>query len=155
MAKHGEPLAFLMDAINTDTDECIIWPFAKARGYGKVLYEGFVWQAHRLVCFLKYGDPPSGDYEAAHKCGNASCVNKKHVRWATHQENMHDRKLHGTHDKCGRKRLLNAREVLYVWSMKSEKTAAQIASDLGVYEGTIRAIFMGKTYKDFKPQGFW
>jgi hypothetical protein len=147
MAKHGEPLAYLLSVLHVRQKDCIIWPYAKARGYGKVLYDGFIWSANRLVCFLVHGEAPSDKHEAAHECGNPSCINPGHIRWATPTENAYDKRKHGTHDRCGRKPILNIHEVRYVRAMAGQKSQSEIASDLGVYQGTVRAILMGKTYK--------
>lgn len=81
----------LYEMCQRDTDECILWPhFLNSTGYG------FVWtgsgsrRVHRLVCIRTYGEPPP-DHETAHSCGMRACVNRRHLRWATHLENMQDR----------------------------------------------------------------
>jgi hypothetical protein len=86
-------------ALLTNTDECIVWTGAKRpNGYGNVNYKGKYWTASRLSCFLAHGEPPTSAHEAAHSCGKGhlSCINPKHLRWATHEENMQDMVLHGT-----------------------------------------------------------
>jgi len=81
-----------------DPVSCLIWPYAKLPGgYGVIKLKG--WRVnqyvHRLVCEHANGPPPAGLY-AAHCCGNASCVNPYHLRWATPRENQMDRHAHGT-----------------------------------------------------------
>lgn len=49
----------------------------------------------RVICERMYGPPRPGD-EAAHSCGNPECLNRRHVRWATHVENEADKRQHGT-----------------------------------------------------------
>lgn len=94
----GAPKAFLNDvALNYSDDECLIWPFALAgTGYPTIHIKGRMKRVHRLVCQHFYGDPPTDKHEAAHGCGNARCVNHRHLRWATTVENHADKIGHGT-----------------------------------------------------------
>lgn len=66
------------------------------KGYGLIRIDGVMCRVHRLVCIRRHGPPPTDDLEAAHSCGNAGCVNPRHIRWATRFENAADKKLHGT-----------------------------------------------------------
>lgn len=80
----GEARAWFESHVVLETDECIIWPYGKLpAGYG-VLDKGYV---HVMACELAHGPRPRG-YEAAHgPCHNTSCMNPRHVRWATPSEN--------------------------------------------------------------------
>jgi hypothetical protein len=49
----------------------------------------------RLLCELTYGPPPSPEYDAAHHCDNRRCLNKKHLHWASKQENIAERDQRG------------------------------------------------------------
>lgn len=80
-------------------DECLIWPFARGRaGYGNVYYEGAYTNAHRAMCVIANGEPPTPEHQAAHSCGNGhlGCVHPEHLRWATRLENETDKLIHGT-----------------------------------------------------------
>lgn len=97
MASHGEPSAWLAKHANQRGSECLIWPF-KSRyrnGYGSLYFRGRLTGAHRAMCTLAHGDPPS-NHEAAHSCGVRLCVNPAHLRWATRSENDADKHNHGT-----------------------------------------------------------
>src|SRR3546814_15498376 len=48
------------------------------------------------MCVLAHGEPVGDRDQAAHKCGRPKCVNPRHLRWATHRENMADKAIHGT-----------------------------------------------------------
>lgn len=96
-ASNGEPLALLERLIGHEGDDCVPWPHRKyAVGYGKVLFEGRIWKAHRLMCVMAHGEPDDWSLDAAHNCGNANCVNPNHIRWATRLSNCEDKKAHGT-----------------------------------------------------------
>lgn len=85
---------FLKEALAVVTSDCVEWPFYKlARGYGRL---GDGKSAHRAMCIMAHGAPPFDGAQAAHNCGNASCVNPAHLRWATAKENEEDKYRHGT-----------------------------------------------------------
>jgi hypothetical protein len=96
----GNARKFIDDHVNYQGDDCLIWPFAKTpAGYGDVNYPKMRHMlAHRVMCVLAHGKPPSKIHQAAHSCGNGQngCVNPNHLYWATPQENIDDKKLHGT-----------------------------------------------------------
>lgn len=76
-----------------ETDACIERPGVKP-GYWRVTIEGRQQHAHVVVCEWTHGPRPPG-HEVAHSCGNASCTNPRHLRWATPLENAGDTIIHG------------------------------------------------------------
>lgn len=99
--KVGKPAQkFLRETVvNFDGDECLIWPFRRDRhGYGRVSFQGKSALAHRAVCTIVHGTPPTDKHMAAHSCANGpgGCVNPNHLRWATHAENTRDAVEHGS-----------------------------------------------------------
>lgn len=105
----GRPLSALRDLssrlpwlearLGFDGDECLIWPFSRNKaGYGQVHFRGKQANAHRAMCFLAHGEPPTPTHEAAHSCGRGheGCVNPRHLSWKTHVENEADKREHGT-----------------------------------------------------------
>jgi hypothetical protein len=97
-ARRGEPRAWLTDMLGRPPiDDCIDWPFATVPdGYGKIGVGGRTVIVAVLVCESVHGNRPTAKHEVAHSCGRRVCVNPRHVRWATHAENMADRVQHGT-----------------------------------------------------------
>ena len=87
--------------------KCIIWPFARNKGYANISIGG----KHGAVCklILERIDPCILlGYFSAHSCNNGAggCVNPWHLRWATPMENSRDRVLDGNSGK-GKKRTRN------------------------------------------------
>lgn len=104
--RHGHPLgggltkgfakSRLSELIASSTDECLNWPYSRLpSGYGKVGRK----LVHRVVCEATHGAPPSPVHHAAHRCGNTSCGNPRHIYWATPAQNQADRVGHGTSNR--------------------------------------------------------
>ncbi len=93
--KPGEPLAFLKRSLLQETDDCILWPYGVSNTYGTVILDGVRMSSARAVCFLAYGKSDLDRPVAAHSCDVRLCVNKRHLRWATYQDNANDRLAHG------------------------------------------------------------
>jgi hypothetical protein len=90
--QRGSLIAFIEKSLLSDTDECIEWPFGRARNYG--YFNGT--SASHTICERAHGPRPSAAHEVAHSCRNPPCINKRHLRWATHAENEKDKIGHGT-----------------------------------------------------------
>lgn len=86
---------YIQSILSMQTDECIAYPFAKGtKGYGLGSYKAKRWHAHRFVCAAVHGEAKPGQM-ALHSCGNAWCVNHRHLRWGSGSENAADRALMG------------------------------------------------------------
>lgn len=78
------------------TDTCSLWPFGKCgSGYPMVFRDGVPVRGHAVIAESFHGPKPPQKQEAAHSCGNKACINPRHIRWASWQENSADKFKHG------------------------------------------------------------
>jgi hypothetical protein len=132
IAEKGTHMAWLQDHLHHDHVDCLIWPFSLSpKGRGVIHFEGRSTQAHLVMCKLAHGPRPSVRHEAAHTCGQGhnGCINPKHLRWATFEENKADMVDHGTilrGEKNPHHRLSEpeAREILSLRGLVSQRELA-------------------------------
>lgn len=163
--RHGDPLStkstpkgaaqnYYLDVVFPyDGDECLMWPYSNIKGYGQVSRNGEMVFVSRLLCEDEYGSPPTGDHHAAHSCGNGhlGCVTRKHLRWATPQENTQDKMLHGTvrrGERHGMSKLTDI-QVKDILSMRGKKHREEIAAIFGISKNTVSGIHSGRLWKWF------
>lgn len=109
----GHQQEWVLSHVPYDGDDCLKWPFKTyPDGRGQFHWEGKTNRAHRVMCKLRNGPPPFPKAEAAHSCGKGheGCVNPKHLRWATRQENVDDMVLHGTRVRGAMNRMATVTE---------------------------------------------
>lgn len=142
----GEPRKWLERHASFQGDECLEWPFVKFRGgYGSLLVGGARTTAHRFMCVLAHGDPPSDTMQAAHSCNNRACCNPRHLRWATVKENHADKLVHGTHargENNTRARITRAQVLAILRDLKIHP-ASEVARRHKVSRSTVTSIQHG------------
>lgn len=155
---HGDPLYcaktengaamnfFQTVALPFTGQECLIWPFPNQGTYGNLHIKGIGKQnVHRLVCEARNGPAPSRRHLAAHSCGNRTCCNPNHLRWATPRENQLDRVAHGTHSRGERSaKKLTENDVRAIRGMLGTTTKRAIAELFGI---TAQAVYRIETKK--------
>lgn len=144
---NGPRLQWLKAHMSHEGDDCLIWPWPRnAHGYGMLGYYGKVKEAHRIMCILIHGSPPTPRHQAAHDCGNGQegCVNPKHIFWKTPKQNRLDSNAHGTGNQPAPRRLTldQVREI-----RASTLPYAELAEAYGVHRDTIGKIFRGETWQ--------
>lgn len=146
MATPGSRLEWLNQHAMHQSNECLRWPFPRSAkdGRGYIHFRGVGTGAHRAMCFLAHGEPPSPKHEAAHSCGKGheGCVNPNHLRWATTVENESDKIEHGTRlrgDDIGNSKLTEA-DIPTIRSLCGAMKQSEIAALYGVAQTTISAI---------------
>lgn len=150
-APTGVPRKWLLDHRDWRSDECLEWPFGRrGTGYAQISWNGYPSTAHRIMCILVHGDPLPGQVEVAHKCGNKICVNPRHLRHATWQENCADKIEHGREnfgERNGQAKLTEAQALeairLYQTKLFTQK---EIGVLFGVRDSAICRIVTGKRW---------
>lgn len=163
--KYGDPLGaakkhpaksitFLKSLLGTDKHDCIIWPFSRySNGYGHIGFRvGGVHQnviAHRVMCELAHGQPPTPKHQAAHSCGkgSAGCVNPSHLRWKTATENAWDKDAHGTMTRGEKIPWAKATDDVVRMIRSSSMKASELARMLGMSQSNIYVIRARKTWR--------
>lgn len=154
---YGDPLArvrapkgaaadFLRQAMKHDGRECLVWPYANSHGYAVAVIDGQEVRGTRWICEQAHGVPPTPDHEAAHNCGNERCVSPRHLRWATHKENMADKKAHGTQPfgkQCGGAKLSDA-EADFIRASAGKINQYDLAAQFGITQAHVSNIQRGK-----------
>lgn len=141
----GKCYAWLSAHVSHTGDACLPWPFARDRkGYGSLGHLGKHYWAHRLMCTLAHGDPPTPKHQAAHECGKGhyGCVNPRHLAWKTTSENQLDRRATGSMNRGRRKNgtetLLSDSQIAQIIALKGRKTQTEIAKMFGVSPGCVQ-----------------
>lgn len=158
---HGDPTAgrvdngslwsFLQDtAFRYEGDSCLEWPFGKSdNGYGTVRVDRRKNFVHRIVCEQANGPAPINS-DAAHACGNRGCVNPRHLRWASRQENMADAVTHGTilGANRGKSVKLRAEDIPGIRAKLAQGlSVSEIARQYAVSDGCIYSIRSGTNWR--------
>jgi hypothetical protein len=141
-------------------DFCLVYPYYRLpNGYGMFTEAGKTQYAHRVMCELVKGPPPSPGHEAAHECGNGDggCANPVHLSWKTKSENRQDSLKHGTgvRQSGGGKGSLSFETVAEIRELKGEMTQREIAEKYNISQPRVRAIFANKIYRLDRKVSYW
>ncbi len=101
----------------------------------------------RLVCEAFHGSAPLG-HEAAHGDGNTLNDHASNLRWATHEENLSDKVIHGT-DPVGSRNgqaKLTEQEVSEIKALRGLRSQRQIAEQFGIHQSGVSQILSGKIW---------
>lgn len=150
----GVPLAFLEQAVITQTDECIIWPYSLRAGLaGKLYFNGKLRPAPAVALELSGQYRPTSRHVVAHQpliCHQPACVNVRHLRWATIAENAWDKELDGTllRGEAVAQSKLTADEVAAIRKRYAAGSISQlaIASEYGVTKAQVGSIVRGSAW---------
>lgn len=147
----GEAAAFLFDNVGYNGDGCLTWPFSTMpTGYGALGYLGEQHYAHRFMCELVNGPPPSPIHEAAHSCGRGKfgCVDPRHLTWKTPTGNALDSREHGTQARnpWGPKGKISRRQIAEIWALKGRETQAVTGKKFDISASTVRDIYLGRSH---------
>lgn len=79
-----------------ETDDCILWPYAKSKGYGKFTVGGVRHYVHVHALERTVGPAPDGMVARHGPCHDPACFNPRHLMWGTRIQNQGDRRRDGT-----------------------------------------------------------
>lgn len=148
----GKIVAWLRENASHEGKNCLKYPFYidPKLGYPLFGFEGKILYAHRFMCELKNGPPPTDNHEAAHTCGNAhmGCINPNHLKWKTRIENAQDRLKHGNYNDHKGKRhyRLRPEQIAFIRECKGIITQWELSEIYGVSRQTISGIHTGVLY---------
>lgn len=140
----GPNFKWLLAHVNYQGDNCLPWPFAKDRrvGRGLIGYKGVQYWAHRLMCILAHGEPPTPKHQAAHNCGKGhfGCVNPRHLEWKTNSQNQRDRAKNGNalRNPHGPKGAITDEQKAEMARLAGKIPQTKIAAKLGVSLGCVQ-----------------
>lgn len=162
MPKHGQlkgtserRKAFIGHLRQTETDECIYWPWSDRRDvYVRIYIDGYKMGAHRWVYEQFHGELPHATTPGAigpvvmHSCDNRACVNPRHLILGSQKLNIQDA-VHKNRMTGGRgydfHRKLDDRDFPTILRLKDQGVRQSvIARTFGVSDGTISQIVNGK-----------
>jgi hypothetical protein len=163
LRRYGDPLAgrtangatsaFLFSLLDVKpTGECVLWPYARTYdGYGKTFIDGAHISAHRAMCIMAHGQPPSDIHEAAHSCGNGheGCVSPWHLRWATPAENAADKVAYGRQQsrEAHPRAKLTEEAVAVIRRKETGVTISDLATKFGVSKSTVAMVRSGRNWR--------
>lgn len=139
----GQAIRWLLDHVTYAGDGCLPWPFARnpEKGYGVFGHNGEHHYAHRYMCELVKGPPPTPRHQAGHSCGlgHEGCVHPLHLAWKTNTQNQRDRITHGTttRNPPGARRKLTLEQIEEVRALKGKVSQYDLARRFGVKPGCI------------------
>lgn len=140
-ASPGQPQAELNKLLSTDQIECIRWPYGHTDGRPSVILNRKRIHVARALLISKYAN--FRHLHAAHKCGNAWCVNHAHVYWATPKQNEADKLIHGTSARGERQGNNRYTEETVISVFNDLRNTSVIASEFGMSRQYVNQIKSG------------
>ncbi len=124
-------------------DCCLIWPFGRhGDGPGLIGVDGKTTYAHRYMCRMVHGEPPTPEHEVAHSCnrGHDACVNPHHLSWKTPSENHKEGEWHP-------KIKINADQAREIRDLKGLEPVGETSKRYGIATSTVRNIQAGRIWR--------
>jgi hypothetical protein len=145
----GETLRWMHEHVAYDGDKCLRWPFSyNWNGYGHIGVNRAVIKAHRFMCILAHGEPPTPKHQAAHSCNNGhmGCVNPKHLSWKTPRQNALDRRAAGTLTKrrWTKYGAVSQEHMAQIVALRGQKNQREIAAQFGISPQHVSTIQLGR-----------
>ena len=147
----GKAVKWLFAKSSYAGDDCIIWPFSTSNGYGMFGYLGETHYAHRFMCKLVNGPPPTALHEASHSCGRGhkGCITPRHLKWKTPRGNQLDRAAHGTKSN-GWVGKITEEQAIEIRALRGILKQREIAERFGISRANVSLIQNGNTWRPDK-----
>lgn len=156
MVINKEIKKILDEAVLTNNDKCIIWPYDRLNGYAIIRELSYdqIFSVHNFICSIVNGSKPTNIHQVAHSCGNGKkgCISGNHLRWATPKENIEDRTNQGrTYHPDGElngQSKLTYEEISEIIELYSQKIYSQhkLARIFNVSQSHVSRIIRGKRW---------
>lgn len=137
---------------STDLNDCWIWLYGtNSSGYGQFRIENSMYLAHRISYLIYKGNYGDED-KILHTCHIPRCINPRHLKIGTQQENMDDMVKAGrSPNKRGSnngRTLLTEDDVREIRSLydTTPMTHKQLANKYGLSSATIDSIVNRRTW---------
>lgn len=142
----GTAYDWILANVGHQGDDCLTFPYCLPNGYGNVSVGGKTKYAHRLMCEIIHGAPPTLQHYATHSCGNGhrGCVNPKHLRWKTPSENQLERAEHGRW--TGPK--LSYEQKLIIRDLQGLVSQEELALRFGVHRTAISKVIIRRSWEN-------
>lgn len=137
------------------TDSCWVWVGSlDGEGYGRIMFEGKRWKAHRLAWTLTNG-PIAPEMKILHRCDNPPCINPDHCFLGTQADNVRDMESKGRGHRTGAHGERNSQAVLAAEQVREIRnltgiSGRQIAFRYGVSPMTISRILNRQLWKEIQ-----
>lgn len=148
---HGESWREFVRLARIETDKCVVWPYAKAgqRQYGQVYVGNQKRYAHDLALEVRIGPRPSGLFVLHGPCVSPACMNYRHLRYGTPQENNRDQRRDGT-APIGERNAMSKLTADHVRDVRRRYSAGEsqraLAKEFGVSVMTINRAIRGESW---------
>jgi hypothetical protein len=140
----AEKLAFYS---RVEANGCRVWIGSRCgRGYGRVFYDGRVWQASHLAFELAHGPLPEGKI-ACHTCDNPPCIEGEHLFAGTHADNAADKIAKGRQSRGQGHGAAKLTEEQALAITNDDRPQRLIARDFGVAQSTVSFIKTGQRWQ--------
>ena len=139
--------AFFEMEVLRETDDCIIWPYAKSKGYGQLIIDGVKYGVHALALHRRVGAPQPGLIARHGPCHNTACFNYRHLCWGTRIENQRDKLRDGTDARGVKHPAAILDEVAVAIIRSSTLPRSVLAEQYGVTPSAISAVRGRRTWK--------
>ena len=145
-----------LDKSSYNENNCLEFHGSKARGYGKIYFNGKLRLIHRLSYEL-HNSEIKENLLVRHKCDNRACWNPDHLELGTYKDNMKDMVDRGHSGRTHNNGISNGRSKLSEQDVKEIKKLIasgikhkEIAGIYSVDRSQVSKIRLNKTWKHVK-----